>query len=106
MPPMGRLGDRSKAPADAHGCPGCPHNVQGPAVTGSHSVFVNNKPALRVTDTGLHAPCCGPNIWQAAMGSCTVFIDYLPAHRKGDLDVHCGGVGKLIDGSPDVIVGP
>ncbi len=105
MPPQGRLGDKSEAPADAHGCPACPHNVKGPALTGSPNVYVNNKPALRVSDTGVHAPCCGPNIWTAFMGSGTVFINYLPAHREGDLDVHCGGPGKLIEGSPDVDTG-
>ncbi len=105
MPPMGRLGDKSRAPADAHGCPGCPHNVVGPAVTGAVFTFVNNRPALRVSDMGIHAACCGPNIWTAAMGSATVFIEFLPAHRKGDLDLHCGGLGKLIEGSPDVDVG-
>jgi len=29
----------------------------------------------------------------------------MPAHRLGDMDTHCGGVGQLIEGSPDVIVG-
>lgn len=105
MPPQGRLGDKSEAPMDAHGCPKCPHNVQGPAITGSPTVLVNNKPALRITDMGVHAPCCGPNMWQAALGSATVMINYLPAHRKGDLDIHCGGPGNLIDGSPDVLTG-
>ena len=105
MPPQGRLGDLSQVPADAHGCPACPHPCTGPAITGSFSVFVNNLPALRVTDMGIHAACCGPNMWMAATGSSTVTIDFLPAHRLGDTDAHCGGVGQLIQGSPDVIVG-
>ncbi len=105
MPEMGRLGDKSEAKGDGHGCPACPHNVTGPAVTGSPDVLVNNKPALRVTDMGIHGACCGPNLWQAAIGSGTVLINSLAAHRKGDTDVHCGKDGELIEGSPDVDVG-
>ena len=105
MPGLGRLGDKSKADVDAHGCPACPHKVEGPAVQGSPDVMVNNRPALRVGDMGIHAACCGPNTWVATMGSVTVFINNLPAHRKGDMDAHCGGIGKLAEGSDDVIVG-
>ena len=105
MPEMGRLGDKSKADADAHGCPACPHKVIGPAVQGSPNVMVNNMPALRIGDMGIHAACCGPNIWTATTGSATVFINFRPAHRKGDMDTHCGGVGELTEGSPDVDVG-
>ena len=105
MPPQGRLGDKSQVPADAHGCPACPHPCTGPAIIGSPNVFVNNMPALRVGDTGVHAACCGPNMWTAAMGSATVFINNMQAHRLNDMDTHCGGVGKMIEGSPDVITG-
>lgn len=105
MPPQCRLGDKSNVPADAHGCPACPHNATGPAIMGSPTVFVNNKPALRVGDMGTHAACCGPNIWVAAVGSATVLINGMPAHRLGDQDTHCGGVGQMIEASPDVIVG-
>jgi len=58
-----------------------------------------------VGDPGIHAPCCGPNSWTATAGSGTVLINNMPAHRMGDQDTHCGGVGKLIEGSPDVITG-
>jgi len=105
MPPQGRLGDKSQAPIDAHGCPACPHSVIGPAVQGSPNVLVNNLPALRLGDMGIHAPCCGPNTWTAIKGSSTVLIDNRPAHRMGDTDAHCGGIGFLIEGSPNVIVG-
>lgn len=77
----------------------------GPAVKGSPNVLVNGMPALRVTDNGVHAACCGPNTWVAAMGSSTVLINNLPAHRLGDMDTHCGGVGKMIQGSSNVMVG-
>ncbi len=105
MPGAARIGDQSKAEADFHGCPTCPHTVQGPAVTGSSNVLINGRPAVRVGDTGIHAPCCGPNTFTALMGSSTVFINNKPAHRKDDMDAHCGGVGKMIQGSDDVIIG-
>ncbi len=105
MPSQGRLGDKSQGQSDAHGCPACPHPVIGPAVQGSPDVLVNFRPALRVGDQGIHAACCGPNMWKATQGSGTVFINNKPAHRMGDSDQHCGGVGKLIEGSPDVNVG-
>lgn len=105
MPPQGRLGDRSMTPADAHGCPACPHPAIGPAVCGSPDVFVNGKPALRVGDQGIHTACCGPNTWEALMGSFTVMINGKGAYRLGDMAKHCGGIGALLEGSPDVMVG-
>jgi uncharacterized Zn-binding protein involved in type VI secretion len=39
------------------------------------------------------------------MGSGTVMFNNMPAHRLGDMDQHCGGVGKMIEGSTDVDVG-
>jgi uncharacterized Zn-binding protein involved in type VI secretion len=35
----------------------------------------------------------------------TVLINNKGAHRMGDMTKHCGGVGKLITGSTDVLVG-
>lgn len=105
MPGQGRLGDKSQVPADAHGCPACPHPAIGPAIAGSPDVLVNKRPALRVGDSGIHAACCGPNTWSAQGGSGTVKINGKGAHRMGDADKHCGGTGKLIEGSGDVIVG-
>jgi uncharacterized Zn-binding protein involved in type VI secretion len=66
---------------------------------------VNGKAALRVGDPGQHAACCGPNTWTAASGSATVKINGLAAHRKGDRDQHCGGIGQMVEGSSDVITG-
>ena len=92
-------------PADTHYKTDCPHVCIGPAETGSPDTFVNGLPALRVTDTGIHALCCGPNIWVAIAGSGTVLINNLPAHRIFDADMHCGGPGYMVEGSPDVLVG-
>jgi uncharacterized Zn-binding protein involved in type VI secretion len=105
MPPQGRVGDKSQVPSDSHGCPGCPHSCVGPGTKGSPNVKVNGKPALRVTDTGVHSSCCGANTWVAKAGSATVFINNLKAHRLGDAVQHCGGMGQLIEGSPNVTVG-
>lgn len=105
MPAQGRLGDLAQVSADAHGCPACPHTAVGPAIAGSPNVNVNHRPALRVGDRGIHAACCGPNMWTAQQGSNTVFINGQPAHRMGDMNIHCGGVGKLIQGSANVLVG-
>jgi len=105
MPGQGRLGDKAQIQCDAHGCPGCPHPGVGPGISGSPNVMVNGRPALRVDDFGIHAVCCGPNMWQATQGSATVFINGKAAFRKNDPSKHCGGNGKLIEGSDDVIIG-
>jgi uncharacterized Zn-binding protein involved in type VI secretion len=105
MPGQGRLGDLSQINADAHGCPACPHPCVGPAIAGSPDVNVNGMPALRVDDPGMHAACCGPNTWTAQAGSATVFINGKKAHRQNDADKHCGGMGKLITASANVITG-
>ena len=105
MPPQGRVGDRSRIPKDSHGKSCCPHDCIGPATSGSPNVNVNGKQALRVKDPGVHKKCCGPNKWNAAKGSATVRINNLKAHRKDDEVKHCGGKGKLIEGSPNVLVG-
>ena len=105
MPPQGRVGDNAFNPADAHGCPLCPHPVMGPAVVGSPDTLINGMLALRVGDTGTHMLCCALQQWKAGAGSGTVKINNIPAHRLGDQTIHCGGVGNLIVGSPNVIVG-
>ncbi|HLH38740.1 MAG TPA: PAAR domain-containing protein [Bryobacteraceae bacterium] len=105
MQPQTRVGDRSQVPADAHGKICCPHNATGPGIQGSPDVLVNNQPALRQFDPGIHSACCGPNTWIAIEGCEQVLINNLPAHRRFDLDQHCGGMGFMIEGSPDVYVG-
>lgn len=103
--PQARVGDRSRIPADAHGCPACPHVALGPAVAGSANVLVNGRPAVRINDPGIHAACCGPNIWNAKTGSRSVLINGRSAHREQDITSHCGGIGTTIEGSPNVMVG-
>ena len=105
MPPAHRVGDKALNPADAHGCPACPHPVQGPGTSGSPDVFVNHMPQMRVGDPGMHVACCGPNSWTVAEGSKSVFVNGIPPSRIGDATTHCGGSGKVIQGSPNVIIG-
>jgi len=105
VPPSMRLGDMAMIPADAHGCPACPHPAVGPAVQGSTNVNINSRPAIRLQDIGIHAVCCGMNMWTATAGSGTVNINSKAAIRLGDSTTHCGGSGQVIQGSADVITG-
>lgn len=105
MPSAGRLGDKSSAPSDSHGCKSCAHTVIGPSNSGSPDVLINSRSAMRVNDTGTHSSCCGPNTWSAVAGSANVLINGRAAHRLGDSTQHCGGAGQLVEGSPDVIIG-
>lgn len=101
-----RLGDRAKVPLDTHGCPACPHpDAQGPAITASNNVKVNGAGALREGDLGMHAACCGENTWKVEKGSSKVIVNGQPLVRRGDPTVHCGGKGKMIDASGNVVDG-
>jgi uncharacterized Zn-binding protein involved in type VI secretion len=79
MQPQSRLGDNSQVPAEDH------HNARdvciGPAETGWPDVKVNSRPALRVSDTGVHSQCCDANTWVAVAGSQTVLVNNLEAHK-------------------------
>ena len=105
MPAASRVTDTAMTPADAHGCPACPHPCNGPGTVGSPNILINGLPAMRVGDSGIHMVCCGPNMWKVGSGSATVTFNDLPAARMGDTTIHCGGVGNLIKGSPTVMVG-
>jgi len=61
--------------------------------------------AVRLGDPGIHAACCGSNTWKAASGSATVFINNKAAVRLGDKTQHCGGVGQMLEGSNNVMIG-
>lgn len=100
------LGDRSKILLDHHGCPACPHpDAQGPAITASNDVRINGMPALREGDIGIHAACCNTNTWKVLKGSGKVIVNGKQLVRKHDPTKHCGGHGKMIDGSHNVVDG-
>jgi uncharacterized Zn-binding protein involved in type VI secretion len=84
--PQGRLQD--------HATGGDAGSGKSPAVTGSDNVLVNSRKALRVTDTGTTK-------WKATKGARHVLINGKQAFRVDDPTVG----GKLVDGSPDVLVG-
>ena len=105
MPPAARVLDLAQNPADAHGCPACPHPVIGPIKQGSDNVFTNGLNAARKTDPGFAAPCCNQNSFEINAGSASVFINDKPAARLGDATKHCGGMGTIINGSPNVMIG-
>src|SRR5262249_55190598 len=94
-----------QGPGDAHCCPACPHTAVGPAIIGSPDVFINGMPALRIQDNGIHAVCCGMNMWTATKGAPFVNINGKAAWRVNDMGQSCGGMNKLIQGSPNVVIG-
>jgi uncharacterized Zn-binding protein involved in type VI secretion/outer membrane biosynthesis protein TonB len=104
VPGAARLGDKAQVDADAHGCPSCPHPAIGPIVIGSPDVNINNKPAARLDDIGIHAVCCGPNNFTIVKGSPTVYVNGKPLARQNDKTKHCGGSGPIKEGSPDVLI--
>src|SRR5438105_3144229 len=105
MPAAARLGDPVQCDSCAHGCPACPHPTKGVIVVGSSDVTINGLPAARAdsTDLGVHAVCCGANVFQLAKGSPTVYVNNKPLARRTDQTQHCGGTGQITDGSPDVM---
>ncbi len=92
MPKASRRGDL---------CTGHPAAPPRPAVQGSPTVTINDRPCLRQTD--LLAPHGNPpHPGHVQRGLATVTIDDLPAARVGD-PVDCGG--SMSTGSPDVVIG-
>ncbi len=104
MPGAARLGDLAQVYADAHGSLCCPHPAVGPIVMGSPNVNVNGRPAARLDDIGIHAVCCGPNLFKVAKGSSTVYVNGKPIARLNDKTQHCGGSGPIILASNDVLI--
>ena len=107
MPAAARKTDISQNPSDSHGNLCCPHNVSGPAVSGSENVIVAGNGQLRASggDRGVHSSCCGGNKWSTVAGSGTVFVNDLPAVRLGDRTKHCGGTGAIVTGAANVNIG-
>lgn len=98
MAEASRLGDITSS------CPRCPHGTQSVAVEGSKSVLINNMPALRVGDGGMHGTCC-ETLWAALAGSPTVYINNRRVVRKGDATACNSGKGMMLSGSANVRIG-
>ncbi len=90
-----RVGSTANVPADSHGCPACPHNCTGPALTGTPPVFLNGTRLLPVGSTGRHKNCCGDNTFVVTGGDAEVKFHGKPLAVKGSPTKHCGGVGKI-----------
>lgn len=90
-------GAQAYCPADAHGCPACPHPAAGHVTGGSSQVLISGLPAVRKGDSGTHTVfvCCGPNTFVVTGGDPEVLIDGRPAAMIGDQTDHCGGIGYL-----------
>lgn len=91
-----RVGSKAECAADAHGCPACPHVVVGPVQSGSPEILLDGKPAARVDDFGIHAACCGPNMFHILDGDEEVLIHGKAAAMRGSKTQHCGGEGEII----------
>ena len=92
-----RLNDTAACPPHAHGCPACPHPVNGPIISGSQIVFIDGIPAACVGDKGIAFACCGPNTYVIKTGDPNVLIEGKPAARFGDQTLHCGfAIGGII----------
>ena len=106
MPGACRTSDTHRNPSDSCGCDSCPHNVSGPAMTGSPNVKANGRGAFRGNgrDTGVHCCCCGANVWGSQECSSNVIVNGDGWVRLGDTNWCCGGSGTMITGSSDIII--
>lgn len=85
-----------------HSCPaytGDDAHQGGPVLQGSPDCFGGGKSFCRSGDP-LHCNHSSPDV--AADGSATVFINGLPASRRGDPTVH-GGL--ITEGEPTIFIG-
>lgn len=83
-----------------------PHPISGPIMMGASTVTINDLAAARVLDPGVHAACCGPNIFDIITGSGTVVIEGSSAARLGDMTMHCTlSTGTIVTGSGNCLVG-
>jgi len=106
MPGAVRLGDKAVA-VDSHGRRCCSHYVSGGSSSitgGSPNVFINGKNAVRLNDKARHAACCGPNTFTHVKASDNVFVNGKGLVRLGDKTRHCGGIGKVVQASQNVLV--
>src|SRR5687767_8287890 len=100
-----RLGDYSFAGVPKPGRSSRTHTASGPATTGSPNVIINNRAAVRVDDRGMYHGVGGSGAWRAAHGAPRVLINGRRAHRTHDENKHRGGVGEMLQGSPNVVIG-
>ncbi len=88
------------------GIGGCPVENHGQYsttfITGANTVFTNNLNQTVITTLGVQ-DACGNALSTAITGSSTVFAEFLPVHRIGDVGVgHAGDIYTSVTGSPNV----
>jgi uncharacterized Zn-binding protein involved in type VI secretion len=98
MPEAHRKGDIGSG----HAC----HFPPTPAIGGSPDVYVNGRALMRVGDPYVPHPCAvghaPPHPRNLAKGSSSVFVNGIPAGRKGDA-INCGGEAQTA--SSNVYIG-
>ncbi|HEX4875986.1 MAG TPA: PAAR domain-containing protein [Chitinophagaceae bacterium] len=90
------IGSMAFCPADADGCPACPHPVTGPVITGNGNVLIDGMPVACEGDRGVHAGCCGSNNFVITGGDPEVIINGKKAAKIGSATQHCGGNGHIV----------
>lgn len=90
------IGSMAFCPADADGCPGCPHPVTGPVITGNGNVLIDGMPVACEGDRGVHSGCCGGNNFVITDGDPDVLINGKKAAKIGSTTQHCGGNGHIV----------
>lgn len=90
------IGSMAFCPADADGCPACPHPVTGPVITGNGNVLIDGMPVACEGDRGVHAGCCGANNFVITGGDPEVLINGKKVAKIGSTTQHCGGMGHIV----------
>ncbi len=106
MPGACRVGDTCSGTCDI-GAIDCPHTYDGGTCdNGSPSVFINQRAAVRVDDTGATNCPHGGN-FKSTAGSATVFVNGKAAARIGDniTCAVCAQGGSHTTGSGTVFIG-
>lgn len=83
-------------PADAHGCPACPHPVVGAISLGEPDVLINGLQVITAPLTGTQMGCCGPNTFSVMSGDREVLLHGKPLIPLGTVSDHCGGKGTVV----------
>jgi len=93
------VGMKAFAPAVSFGTPADPLPTIGVITTGSSHVLVNGQPAARVGDVGIQQSM-GTNSFKIISGDNSVLIDGRAAAKIGSKTDHGGGMGSIVEGSP------
>jgi uncharacterized Zn-binding protein involved in type VI secretion len=82
----------------------CKHHAIGPLIDASGDVLINRRPAARQQDNGQHRAGEERGFFVAEGAPC-VLVNGRHLARRLDLVANVHGVGKIAQGSPNVLVG-